>query len=257
MATRIYILAKELGRANFEIAEACRLLFAGRGRRLAPSSALTDEEAALLRDYFTASNSQSSSSDESLVTRTTDESCLSGCEILLGVCGGIAAYKSAELTSLLVKRGAKPTVIMTDAATKLVAPKTFEALTKRPVALSMWEQNHIHPHIELARQAEIFCVAPATANIMAKAACGLADDLMSATILAFSGKLIFAPAMNSVMWKKNATQRNYRLLLEDGVEFVGPASGRLSCGEEGVGRMSEPSVILLAIEKAVVELKSK
>lgn len=180
-----------------------------------------------------------------------------GRDVLLGVCGGIAAYKAASLTSALVQAGATVAVVMTEEATKLVAPKTFEALTRRPVATSMWDANLPHPHVELARQAEVFCVVPATANIMAKAACGLADDLMSATILAFSGKLIFAPAMNSVMWKKNATQRNYRLLLEDGVEFVGPASGRLSCGEEGVGRMSEPSDILLAIEKAVVELKTK
>ena len=111
-----------------------------------------------------------------------------------------------------------------------------------------------HPHIELARQAKIFCVAPATANVMAKAACGLADDLMTSTILAFDGALIFAPAMNSVMWNKPATQRNRATLEADGATIVGPESGRLSCGEEGVGRMVEPNEILRAIEQAAREL---
>ncbi len=168
-------------------------------------------------------------------------------EILIGVCGGIAAYKTAELVSALVKLGARPTVLMTEAATKLVAPKTFEALTRRAVALSMWDANFVHPHIELARQADVFCVAPATANIMAKAAYGLADDLMSSTILAFTGKLILAPAMNSAMWNKPATQRNLRQLIDDGCLVVGPDDGRLSCGESGVGRMAAPEAILDAI----------
>ena len=179
---------------------------------------------------------------------------LRDCEILIGVCGGIAAYKAVELTSLLVKAGAKPTVVMTEAATRLVAPRTFEAISNRPVATSMWSDNMAHPHIELARQAKIFCVAPATANVMAKAACGLADDLMTSTILAFDGALIFAPAMNSVMWNKPATQRNRATLEADGATIVGPESGRLSCGEEGVGRMVEPNEILRAIEQAAREL---
>lgn len=168
-------------------------------------------------------------------------------EVLLGVCGGIAAYKSAELASLLVKNGFGVTVVMTEEATKLVGPKTFEALTRRPVATSMWTGNLVHPHIELARQARLFCVAPATANIIAKAACGLADDLMSATILAFDGTLIMAPAMNETMWGKPATRRNVERLTRDGIEFIGPDSGRLSCGESGTGRMSSPQDIFKAI----------
>lgn len=174
-----------------------------------------------------------------------------GKEVLLGVCGGIAAYKAACLTSLLVKNGAGVTVVMTDEAAKLVAPKTFEALTRRNVAFSMWESNLVHPHIELARQADVFCVAPATANIMAKAANGLADDLMSTTILAFDGKLLMAPAMNSVMWNKPATQRNVERLKEDGVVMLGPEVGRLSCGESGAGRMISPEEIFDAIADAL------
>ena len=175
---------------------------------------------------------------------------LEGREVLLGVCGGIAAYKAAALASALVQAGAGVTVVMTEEATKLVAPKTFEALTRRPVATSMWGANLAHPHVELARQADVFCVAPATANIMAKAANGLADDLMSATILAFDGALLMAPAMNAVMWEKPATQRNVRRLVEDGVEMIGPEVGRLSCGESGAGRMSSPETIFDAIAKA-------
>ncbi|MBQ9873789.1 MAG: phosphopantothenoylcysteine decarboxylase [Thermoguttaceae bacterium] len=178
---------------------------------------------------------------------------MSGREVLLGVCGGIAAYKAAELTSALVKSGAGVTVVMTESATRLISPKTFEALSRRPVATSLWEPRFVHPHIELARQAEVFCVAPATANIMAKAANGIADDLMSATILAFEGKLLMAPAMNSAMWGKPATQRNYRRLVEDGAQMIGPATGRLSCGESGIGRMVEVDALFDAISRALLE----
>lgn len=176
---------------------------------------------------------------------------LAGREILLGVCGGIAAYKAAALTSLARKAGLGVTVIMTEAATKLIAPKTFEALSSRPVATTMWGPNLAHPHIELARQADVFCVAPATANTMAKAAAGFADNLMTSTILAFTGTLIYAPAMNAAMWEKPATQRNFRQLIEDGATVVGPETGRFSCGEAGVGRMAEPETILEAIVAAL------
>ena len=175
---------------------------------------------------------------------------LKGRDVLLGVCGGIAAYKAAALTSALVQAGATVTVVMTEESTKLVAPKTFEALTRRPVAVSMWDANLPHPHIELARQADVLCVAPATANIMAKVAVGIADDLLSTTILAFAGTTIMAPAMNAVMWEKPATQRNVRRLVEDGVVLVGPETGRLSCGESGAGRMASPEKIFDAIVEA-------
>jgi phosphopantothenoylcysteine synthetase/decarboxylase len=177
-------------------------------------------------------------------------------EVLIGVTGGIAAFKTAELVSMLAKSGARVTVVMTEAATRLVAPRTFEALSGRPVALSMWDANSIHPHIELARQAEVFCIAPATANVLAKAATVLADDLMSSTLLAFDGTLLMAPAMNSVMWRKPATQRNMRQLVEDGVIMIGPDAGRLSCGEIGVGRMSPPEEIYRAIAAAFKKIKS-
>ena len=180
-----------------------------------------------------------------------DAQVLNGRDVLLGVCGGIAAYKSAALASALVQAGAIATVVMTEEATKLVAPKTFEALTRRPVAISMWDANLPHPHIELARQADVLCVAPATANVLATVAAGIADDLLTTTILAFGGTTIMAPAMNSVMWGKPATQRNVRRLVEDGIVLVGPETGRLSCGESGAGRMASPEKIFDAIVKAL------
>ena len=180
-----------------------------------------------------------------------DFSDVAGREILLGVCGGIAAYKAAALTSLARKAGLGVTVIMTEAATKLVAPKTFEALSSRPVATTMWGPNLAHPHIELARQADVFCVAPATANTIAKAAAGFADNLLTSTILAFTGTLIYAPAMNAAMWEKPATQRNLRQVVEDGATVVGPEVGRFSCGEAGVGRMAEPETVFDAVLAAL------
>lgn len=177
------------------------------------------------------------------IREARDYSDIAGRELLLGVCGGIAAYKAAALTSLARKAGLGVTVVMTEAATKLVAPKTFEALSGRPVATTMWGANLAHPHIELARQADVFCVAPATANTMAKAVAGFADNLLTSTILAFVGTPIYAPAMNAAMWSKPATQRNVRRLVEDGALIVGPETGSFSCGEAGVGRMAEPEAI--------------
>jgi phosphopantothenoylcysteine decarboxylase/phosphopantothenate--cysteine ligase len=168
-------------------------------------------------------------------------------EILFGVSGGIAAYKSAMVVSRLVQQGFGVTVVMTDAATELIAPKTFEALSGRPVQTSVFRTDQIHAHIELARNADLFCIAPATANILAKAAHGIADNLLSTLILSFEGTLLFAPAMNSAMWNKPSVQRNVRQLVEDGALMIGPASGRLSCGETGTGRMVEPEQIVAEI----------
>ncbi len=165
-------------------------------------------------------------------------------EILLGVTGGIAAYKAATIVSRLRQRDCGVTVVMTESATELVGPKTFEALSNRPVQIDVFHSNRIHAHIELARDADLFCIAPATANILAKAAHGIADDLLSTLILSFDGPLLLAPAMNATMWKKPAVQRNVRQLLEDGVRIIGPESGFLSCGELGTGRMSEPEMIV-------------
>jgi phosphopantothenoylcysteine decarboxylase/phosphopantothenate--cysteine ligase len=165
-------------------------------------------------------------------------------EILLGITGGIAAYKSAMIASALSQKGCGVSVVMTQNATQLITPKIFEALTGRPVYFSVFDSARIHTHIELAREADLFCIAPATANILAKAAHGIADDLVSTLILSFDKKLLFAPAMNTVMWNKPAVQRNVQQLKEDGALFIGPAAGRLSCGETGEGRMSNPELIV-------------
>ena len=171
---------------------------------------------------------------------------MNGRELLIGVTGGIAAYKTAALVSQLVQAGAGVTVVMTRSATRLVAPQTFEALTGRPVALRVFGAG-AHPHIEAAQRAELLCVAPATANILAKAACGLADDLLSTILLAFDGPVLMAPAMNSVMWQKPAVQRNLAQLRADGVTMIEPGEGHLSCGMTGPGRMAEPETIFRAI----------
>jgi phosphopantothenoylcysteine decarboxylase len=177
-------------------------------------------------------------------------STLDGRELLVGVTGGIAAYKSAMLVSRLVQAGAGVRVVMTRSSTRLVGPKTFEALTGRPVLVDLFGPG-AHPHIEPAEAAELMCVAPATANILAKAAHGLADDLLSTLLLSFHGPLLMAPAMNCHMWQKPAVQRNVAQLRADGVILIEPEEGYLSCGARGVGRMAEPETILLAIGQAL------
>jgi phosphopantothenoylcysteine decarboxylase len=167
---------------------------------------------------------------------------MNGRELLIGVTGGIAAFKTAALVSRLVQAGAGVTVVMTRSAAKLVGPQTFEALTRRPVQLAMFGSG-AHPHIELAEGAELLCVAPATANILAKAACGLADDLLSTILLSFDGPVLMAPAMNDKMWAKPAVQRNVAQLRADGVAIIDPEEGYLSCGVYGQGRMVSPEKI--------------
>ena len=169
-------------------------------------------------------------------------------EILLGVTGGIAAYKAAMLASALVQAGAGVSVMMTRSATKLVGPRTFEALTGRPVRTEVFDATKIHAHIELAREAELLCIAPATANMLGKMACGIADDLLSTVYLSFRGPVVVAPAMNCEMWEKKVVQRNVAQLRSDGVLFVGPENGRLSCGEVGMGRMAEPEQIFQVLQ---------
>ena len=172
---------------------------------------------------------------------------LSKHEILIGITGGIAAYKTASLVSKLVQEGAGVSVIMTESAEHLIAPKTFEALTGRPVRSSIWTATETHPHIELARRAELFCIAPVTANMLAKTAQGIADDFLSTVYLAFDGPVLMAPAMNSIMWRQPAVQRNFEQLKADGVHMIGPNSGHLSCGQSGAGRMAEPEEIYNAL----------
>ncbi len=171
-----------------------------------------------------------------------------GREILIGVTGGIAAFKTAALVSKLVQAGAGVSVVMTESATHLVGPKTFEALTGRPVGLDVFGPSP-HPHIEPADTAELFCIAPATANILAKAACGIADDLVSTLILSFHGPILMAPAMNVHMWNKPAVQRNVRRLQDDGLVLIEPEEGYLSCGARGKGRMASPERIFDEIRR--------
>lgn len=167
-------------------------------------------------------------------------------EILIGVTGGIAAYKTADLTSKLVQSGASVTVAMTEAAKKFVGPTTFEALTNRPVYQNLFEPIE-HPqgeHIGLARRADLYVIAPATADFLAKAAHGHANDLISTLVLTVTCPVFVAPAMNTEMWNKPSVQRNMQQLKEDGFRFIEPGSGWLSCGQVGAGRMAEPTDIL-------------
>lgn len=176
-------------------------------------------------------------------------------EIVVGVSGGIAAYKTASLVSDLVQSGIGVTVVMSRAATKFVGPATFRALTGRRVYTRMFESQELPlgPHIELARQANLLCVAPATANLMAQAAHGMADDLLSTLLLSFTGPVVLAPAMNTEMWEKPAVQRNLQQLREDGLHIVDPGAGWLSCRQQGVGRMAEPEEIARVIRKLLGE----
>jgi phosphopantothenoylcysteine decarboxylase len=175
---------------------------------------------------------------------------VSGREIVIGVSGGIAAYKTAALVSLLVQRGAGVSVVMTKAATRFVGPATFEALSGRPVALRGYgdPKYPLGAHIEVAERGELLCVAPATANFLGRAALGLADDLLSTLYLAFEGPVLMAPAMNNEMWAKAAVQRNVATLVGDGIEMIGPDEGWLSCRRKGAGRMASPDAIFAAIE---------
>jgi phosphopantothenoylcysteine decarboxylase/phosphopantothenate--cysteine ligase len=170
--------------------------------------------------------------------------------VLIGLTGGIACYKTAALVSTLVQAGAGVTVAMTRAAEKFVGAATFAALSGRPVATRMFEDrdNPLGPHITLARRAELFCVAPATANFLGKAAHGLADDLLSTLCLSFVGPVLVAPAMNHEMWDKPSVQRNIAQLRADGVQIIDPEAGWLSCRERGVGRMASPETLFAAIQ---------
>ena len=170
-------------------------------------------------------------------------------KIILGVTGGIAAYKAAELCRLLVKAGADVRVVMTAAAQQFVTPLTFQALSGKPVLTSLWDAANGDgmEHIHLSRAADLLLVAPASADFMAKLAQGRADDLLSTLCLARTCRLAVVPAMNREMWAATATQRNLAQLHEDGVSVLGPAAGEQACGEVGLGRMLEPTDILNAL----------
>ena len=170
-------------------------------------------------------------------------------ELIIGVSGGIAAFKTAALVSSLVQQGHGVSVVMTRSARKFVGPATFRALTGRPVVTDQFDRHYpLGAHIELADRAELLCVAPASADLLAKAACGLADDLLSTLLLSFTGPVLFAPAMNTAMWEKPAVARNVERLRNDGYQFIDPQTGWQSCRRSGIGRMADPVHIQAAIE---------
>ncbi len=180
--------------------------------------------------------------------------------VLLGVTGGIAAYKAAHLVRLLTQSGAQVQVVMTPSALRFVGAATFAALSRRPVCSDVFDQPEAVLHVRLACEADVAVVAPATANLLAKLAHGLADDLLTSTLLEATCPLVLAPAMHSGMWHHPATRRNVGTLVERGAVVVGPSEGPLAAGDEGVGRMSEPEEILAAVVReleAIQDLKGR
>ena len=171
-------------------------------------------------------------------------------KILLGVTGSIAAYKACELIRLFVKNGDEVTVVMTEAATRFVTPLTFQTLSRNPVFVDQfappvsWKPEHV----SLAEAADLVVVAPATANVIAKARHGLADDLLTATLLATRAPVVMAPAMNTGMWESAVTQENVAALRARGVRIVEPGDGELACGVKGKGRMMDPERIFKLIK---------
>jgi phosphopantothenoylcysteine decarboxylase/phosphopantothenate--cysteine ligase len=180
---------------------------------------------------------------------------LAGREIVLGVTGGVAAFKAAALASLLVQSGAGVTAVLTRAAKRFVGPATFAALTGRPVATRMFDPtaHPLGPHIELAARADVVVVAPATADFLARAARGAADDLLATLVLCAECPIVVAPAMNAAMWGKPAVQRNVRQVETDGLRVVPPGSGWLSCRQQGTGRMAEPGEIAAVVAQVLSE----
>ena len=195
--------------------------------------------------------------------QTTSESSVLarvGPNVLLGVTGGVAVYKAVDLASKLTSAGAKVKTIMTENACRFVMPLSFEAVTGNHVYTSLWsspEESRI-AHISFVDWADIVVVAPATANIIAKMATGICNDLLSTTLCACWAKpTLVAPAMNNNMWQNPAVQQNVQQIQKMGAELIGPAVGRLACGTEAIGRLSEPKDILEAIERIAKRIKPK
>jgi phosphopantothenoylcysteine synthetase/decarboxylase len=159
--------------------------------------------------------------------------------VVLGVCGSIAAYKAADLTSKLVKHEYSVFVVLTESAAQFVGPMTFQTLSKNPVTCGVFDERESWrpTHIDLADRADLFLVAPATANVIAKLALGVCDDALSSIALATRAPILIAPAMNGKMWLHPATQQNTQMLRNRGATFIGPEEGMLACGYEGVGRL--------------------
>ena len=189
---------------------------------------------------------------------------LENLNILLGVAGGVAAYKAVDLASKLTARGVKVSTVMTEAACRLVGAKSFEAVTRSAVYTTMWNRPEEYEisHIALVDSADLVVVAPATANIIGKIAGGICDDLLSTVLCACwprieSGAALLAPAMNDKMWANPIVQNNVKTVKELGFELIGPVEGRLACGTEGLGRMSEPQDITEAIETLASKIKKR
>lgn len=172
---------------------------------------------------------------------------LRGYEVVVGVCGGIAAYKTAYLVSALVQRGCGVTVAMTDAAQKFITPLTFQALTARQVFTTLRSEANYHDpqHLRLTEAADLFIVAPATSNMLGKIAHGIADDLVSTMIMSADCPILLAPAANTRMWENPIVQENAAALMKHGYQIIQPGSGWLACRTVGAGRMAEPDEILL------------
>jgi phosphopantothenoylcysteine decarboxylase/phosphopantothenate--cysteine ligase len=188
-----------------------------------------------------------------------DAASLTGRELLVAVCGGIAAYKVADVVSKLVQSGAGVTVVMTADAQRFIAPLTFEALSGRKVRTGTFDlvDSSDPQHIALTERADLMLIAPATANIIAKAAHGLCDDLVSLMICAAACPILFAPAMNDRMWANPITRENVAKLTNLGHRFIGPDEGWLACRNVGPGRMSEPAKIVEAVTAAVLVRSSR
>lgn len=176
-----------------------------------------------------------------------------GKHILLGVTGSIAAYKAADIASKLTQAGAEVDVVLTEHARRFITEVTFRAITRRPVLADLFDEPEERQiaHIHLAKRADVLLIAPATANILAKLAVGIADDLLSTLALATQAKVVIAPAMNTVMWQHPATQHNVRVLEERGAHFVYPAEGMLACGDVGAGKLADTPLILAAVEEVL------
>jgi phosphopantothenoylcysteine decarboxylase/phosphopantothenate--cysteine ligase len=189
---------------------------------------------------------------------------LDNLNILLGVTGGVAAYKAVDLAGKLTVGGARVNTVMTEAACRFVGPPSFEAVTRSAVFTTMWSTSEEHEisHIALADRADVVVVAPATANIIGKIANGICDDLLSTVLCACwplveSRAALLAPAMNNNMWANPAVQSNVKTVEEMGFQLIGPVKGRLACGTEGLGRMSEPQDIAEAIERIASKIKKR
>jgi len=178
---------------------------------------------------------------------------MEGREIVLCVTGGIAAYKAADLASTLRQRGANVTVAMTESARRLVTAATFRAVSGNPVAVTLWPEPGTRPldHIALSERAQLMVVAPATANFLGKVAAGIADDVVTTTVMAANCPVLVAPAMNNRMWENPVVQRNVAALREYGYTIVGPGEGWLACGTRGPGRMAEAEELVQAVEAAL------